>query len=232
MLTNEGGRAMTPIQAAFAKYCADTTIAIVDHDERSLESLVALIGERIPQCTIAWTATDGMAAIKRCLSAASSPNLLMLDLSLEGLQGPSVCRRIRRRNATTIILGITSFSLEPYRRDMRDAGAQGVISKNDASALTDAIIGLLMKRTVFDGFESPMAAHARIIHEPAAVELTPREEQLMEYIAATGASTEELSRAFGISQETVRKHTHNIIRKLKAPSLLKAVILWRDARRA
>ncbi|MFC5221329.1 response regulator [Bifidobacterium leontopitheci] len=217
-------------QLEFAEYCGNSTVAIVDNDKNSSQFIVNSIHEHIPLCSVLWTDTDGRNAIDLCLDKSTAPDLLLLDMSLEGVQGPSVCRRIRRRDGTVKILAISSFSLNSYRQVIRDAGAQGIVSKNNIRLMLETMICLLVKSPALEGFESAMTAHVRISHEPNGSRLTVREEELLDYVAATGASNEDVSARFGISVETVRKHLNHIIHKLHVTNLLQAVISWRNTR--
>ena len=77
-------------------YCVDARVAIVDNDERALESVVSLFADRLTQIDVIWSTTDGLRAITTDKEHELKPDLLLLDMSSEGIQGPSVCRGIRR----------------------------------------------------------------------------------------------------------------------------------------
>ena len=70
-------------------------IALVDNDPRALDSLSAVIACKVPTAYVVWTATSGDEAIERCQDANSNVSLLILDMSMGGLQGPATCRRLR-----------------------------------------------------------------------------------------------------------------------------------------
>lgn len=70
-------------------------VALVDNDPRALESLRLLIEAKVPTAYVVWTATSGDEAIERCQRNDDNLNLLVLDMSMEGLQGPAICHRIR-----------------------------------------------------------------------------------------------------------------------------------------
>lgn len=70
-------------------------VALVDNDPRALESLSLLIEAKVPTAYVVWTATSGDEAIERCQRNDDNLNLLVLDMSMEGLQGPAICHRIR-----------------------------------------------------------------------------------------------------------------------------------------
>lgn len=99
-------------------------IALVDNDPRALESLSYLIEAKVPTAYVVWTATSGNEAIERCQETGNNLSLLILDMSMEGLQGPATCRRIRLVDRHLPILGVTSFSIRSYRDKLMEAGAQ------------------------------------------------------------------------------------------------------------
>lgn len=84
-------------------------IALVDNDPRALDSLSAVIASKVPTAYVVWTATSGGEAIERCQDANGHVSLLILDMSMEGLQGPATCRRLRLMGQRMPILGATSF---------------------------------------------------------------------------------------------------------------------------
>lgn len=84
-------------------------IALVDNDPRALDSLSAVIACKVPTAYVVWTAPSGDEAIERCQDANSNVSLLILDMSMEGLQGPATCRRLRLMGKHMPILGATSF---------------------------------------------------------------------------------------------------------------------------
>lgn len=86
-------------------------IALVDNDPRALDSLSAVIASKVPTAYVVWTATSGCEAIERCQDANGHVSLLILDMSMEGLQGPATCRRLRLMGQRMPILGATSFSI-------------------------------------------------------------------------------------------------------------------------
>ena len=158
-------------------------IALVDNDPRALESLSYLIEAKVPTAYVVWTATSGNEAIERCQETGNNLSLLILDMSMEGLQGPATCRRIRLVDRHLPILGVTSFSIRSYRDKLMEAGAQGLISKEDSDQLAQAI-ERLCGGSVMEGFESPALANLRISREDeTSPQLTVREEQIISLCA-------------------------------------------------
>lgn len=90
-------------------------ILLVDDDKIVVEALTDLFKRILPAVSIVDSATSGVEALELFASNADQYALVLLDMSLEGMQGPEVCRRMRLMDCFTPILGMTSFSLNRYR---------------------------------------------------------------------------------------------------------------------
>lgn len=161
---------MKPTKSASTPIPKIHRVALVDNDPRALESLSLLIEAKVSTAYVVWTTTSGDEAIERCQRNDDNLNLLILDMSMEGLQGPAICHRIRLMDRHLPILGITSFSINSYRSRLMEAGAQGLIGKEDSVQLAKAI-ERLCGGDVMEGFESPALANVRVRREE---ETSPR----------------------------------------------------------
>lgn len=183
-------------------------IALVDNDPRALDSLSAVIASKVPTAYVVWTATSGCEAIERCQDANGHVSLLILDMSMEGLQGPATCRRLRLMGQRMPILGATSFSINSYRDKLVEAGAQGLVGKENADQLAQ-IIMRMCNGEVMEGFEPPALANLRISREAETTPaLTVREEQIIS-LCAEGMLDRDIAERLGISEATIRKHMQN-----------------------
>ena len=184
-------------------------IALVDNDPRALDSLSAVIACKVPTAYVVWTATSGDEAIERCQDANSNVSLLILDMSMEGLQGPATCRRLRLMGKHMPILGATSFSIKSYRDKLVEAGAQGLVGKENADQLAQ-IIMRMCNGEVMEGFEPPALANLRISREAETTPaLTVREEQIIS-LCAEGMLDRDIAERLGISEATIRKHMQSM----------------------
>ncbi len=68
------------------------TVVIVDDDASFVNALARMVSERRPDARV-LTALDGFAG--GMLVAAERPDLLLLDVHMNGMDGVEVCRRIR-----------------------------------------------------------------------------------------------------------------------------------------
>jgi len=77
------------------QYVQDTEILIVDDNPNNLKLLRTLIFEEGYKVRLA---TSGQMAINSCLS--SPPNLILLDISMPGMDGFEVCQAIKNNKST------------------------------------------------------------------------------------------------------------------------------------
>ena len=99
------------------------------------------------------------------------------------MQGLASCRRLRLMGKHMPILGATSFSIKSYRDKLVEAGAQGLVGKENADQLAQ-IIMRMCNGEVMEGFETPALANLRISREAeTAPSLTVREEQIISLCA-------------------------------------------------
>ncbi|NMN01192.1 Two component transcriptional regulator [Bifidobacterium sp. DSM 109958] len=203
------------------------SVGVVDNDIRSLDSLRLIVEELVPDSRVPWTAVDGEDVIIRCFDETTRPDMLLLDLSLEGLQGPTVCRILRGRLDVMPILAVTSYSLNRYRDECIRAGAQGLVSKNVEADIAEAI-GTVRRDGVFgDGFETADVAHKRLAGSPRREDerLSPQEMAVMDMLAE-GMDDAEIADRLRISASTLRKHVQHAKTKLHAATRVQAVVKW------
>ena len=90
-------------------------------------------------------ATDGTDGLRRAL--ASTPDAVVLDLLMPGLDGLEVCRRIRRRGDRTPILILTARDGVESRVEGLDAGADDYLVKPFALEELLARVRALVRRS-------------------------------------------------------------------------------------
>lgn len=129
----------------------------------------------------------------------------MADMSMELIPGKTVIRRIRRVDDTMALLAMTSFSRDAFGDIAAQAGAQGIVDKNDER---DIATGL---RCVADGgmygpygFESANLAGFRIASSRLTWDETvsDRELQVMDLVAE-GLTDDAIARRLAITPATV-----------------------------
>ena len=150
------------------------------------------------------------------------PNLALLDLGLPDGSGISVIEAIRAKVPGCRVLVFTVFEDRASVLNTLKAGADGYILKD-----TTADMVLAHVRATLAG-ETPISARAAshllslVRNEPVVPHLSPRERELLEYLAR-GLSRKEAARIMGLSPYTVAEYVQGIYRKLQVKSRGEAV---------
>jgi CheY-like chemotaxis protein len=100
------------------------------------------------------TAGDGEEGIR--VAALSNPDLILMDLSMPGLDGLGATRKIREHpNLRPVpVVAVTAFNTEGFKRAAHDAGIDGYITKPiDFERLDDLVRSLLPVKRSDEGEE-------------------------------------------------------------------------------
>jgi len=194
-------------------------VLIVDDHPVVRQGLVALLSVQ-DDMAVAGEAGDGPAAIS--LAASASPDVVLLDLKLPGLDGVAVLAELAGKYRVLVLTSAT----DPQWADraLRE-GASGVVYKDiDPDALVRAI------RSVHDGnVLLAVGAAASLRGGPGGRRgwldaLTPREREVLAHITA-GRSNREIARALQVSEKTVKAHVSSVLAKLGVQDRTQAAVL-------
>lgn len=159
---------------------------------------------------VAGSARDGSEALS--MTCTLLPDVLILDLSMPGLDGFEVTRRVRDLRLDVKVLVLSMHKDSGSIRRALDLGADGYIMKEDAFDELAKAIEVVMGG---ERFLSPpvRAAVNRMAGDPEVESLTGRERQVVSLIAA-GKSTREIASELGIGIKTVETHRQHVMEKL------------------
>lgn len=173
--------------------------------------------------TVGETA-DGVDALRMIDTLA--PDVVILDIGLEKLDGLTVLKRITRTKANTRVLVFTSQAKENYATRCLQAGASGFVSKNEP-------VGKLIKaiETIADGYVFFPKDSMPLLGKPEPSgdleDLTDRELQILRLLAE-GFSNVEIASRLSLSHKTVSGHKVNIQTKLGVTSGIELVDIARQ----
>jgi FixJ family two-component response regulator len=184
-------------------------VFVVDDDiyvRESLELLIASAG---------WNAkTFASAAEFLAHPCAPVPSCLVLDLSLPGLSGLELQKRISGERADLPIIFITGHVDVPKTVQAMKAGAVEFLTKpfSDEALLSAIRLGIERSRAVL-GQKAEMQELQRCY-----ASLTRREQQVMSLVVS-GLLNKQVGGELGISEITVKAHRGQVMQKMKADSL-------------
>jgi DNA-binding NarL/FixJ family response regulator len=124
-------------------------VLIVDDHEIVREGISQLIARSRPEWLICGQASNGEQAIE--LVQTLTPDVVVLDISMPKVNGLQVAAKIAAMQLRCRVLMFTMHESERLARDVRAAGAQGVVLKSQAARdLIRAMDHLLAGETFFD----------------------------------------------------------------------------------
>jgi DNA-binding NarL/FixJ family response regulator len=170
----------------------------------------------------AWTvaeAENGLRALE--LLRNGNFDLAVVDLSMPGMSGLELLRRIRQEFARLPVLILSTHSEEQYAMRAFRAGAKGYVTKDLAAHELDLAV-----RKVADGgtYVSPSLAERMVLQLNGSFE-APRHDQLSDRELdvtrrlVAGQRPTDIANELHLSIKTVSTHKSRILERLQLPNL-------------
>lgn len=221
-----------PRQAAIDGAAMSPISVLVVDDQELVRSGFVMILQRRDDLEVVGEAVDGREAV--AAAARLQPDVILMDIRMPGLSGIDATRQIRRTDAKTKILMLTTFDDDQLVLEAMGAGADGFVLKDlRPDELADAV------RTVHGGgtplspriarglVDRALSGTARVADADAINGLTARERDVL-ILIARGAANAEVARELVISETTVKSHVASILRKLGVRDRVQAVVAAYD----
>jgi DNA-binding NarL/FixJ family response regulator len=192
-------------------------VVVADDHRLFRQGLIGLMHTRPDLVQVIGEANTGAEAVR--LAAELRPDLILMDISMPGLDGLQAARAIRQSQPDIAVVMLTASELDVHLYEAVQLGAAGYLLKSlDAAelfellesvahgeaALTRALAARLLKSVAWHSANPGDAVDA----------LTEREVEVLRLVAQ-GASNPQIAAALTITVNTVKVHLRNILDKLQ-----------------
>ncbi|MBI2960452.1 MAG: response regulator transcription factor [Betaproteobacteria bacterium] len=192
-------------------------IVIVDDHTLLRAGLKALL-EKDPGIEVVGEADNGRDAVR--VVGQLAPNLVLMDLTMPGMNGIEAVTEIKRRYPEVRVLVMTLHKAEDYIRASLQAGADGYILKDATQEeFRVAIRSVMLGKTYLSMDVSGKVVSGYLGGGKASASasvydtLTHREREVLKLVAE-GKSNKYIAEYLSLSVKTVEKHRSNLMSKL------------------
>jgi DNA-binding NarL/FixJ family response regulator len=211
-------------------------ILIVDDHPLTRDALAALLEQH--EFTVVAQAADGHEAIERAREL--HPDLVLLDLSMPGLDGLEALPRLRAAAPGCEVVVLTASGTEENLLGAIRGGAAGYLLKSEPpERIVDFLRGVARGEAALSGaiarrlLDQVRDGHGGVSGVPDAIAstLSAREVEVL-LLLDEHLGTDEIAKRLYISEHTVRSHVKSLLRKLGASSRREALEALASARAA
>lgn len=195
---------------------------ILADDHRILrEGLQALFKNKTGMEVVA-EAKDGREAVR--LARDFSPDVIIMDISMPGLNGIEATRRIIAEHPKIKVVALSMHSSRRFVVEMFKAGASGYLLKDcDFEELVYAINTVMDDQLYISASISSIMikdyVHTLKSYDYSVYSiLTPREREVLQLIAE-GKTTAKIASLLSLSEKTVETHRRQLMHKLNLYSV-------------
>lgn len=198
-------------------FAAPVRILLAD-DHAILRTGLKLMLSNVPNLEVVAEATDGATALQ--LTEAHRPDLVIMDITMPGMNGIEATYELKRRLPSTRILMLTMHENEEMLFRTVQAGAAGYVLKKSAdSELLDAIHQVMAGETFLRPEMAKQVIRDYLDRVDAGEEaqsfetLTEREQEVLKFLAE-GLTNKQVAEKLVLSIRTVETHRMRIMDKL------------------
>lgn len=196
-------------------------VLLVDDHTMFREALRAMLAHAAGMAVVG-EASDG--AQVEALVGSLQPDVVVMDVSMPGMNGIDTTRRLRARQPGLRVIALSAFVYKRFVLDMLHAGAIGYVSK---SAAGEELVRAIQQASHGKTYLCSEAAAALTdavtgqstgAHNAPKNPLSRREKEVLSLLAE-GHSTGRVASSLHIAPSTAETHRRNIMRKLELHNL-------------
>jgi two-component system invasion response regulator UvrY len=160
---------------------------------------------------------SGENACELVLNQSVSFDILVIDLTMQGISGIEATRRILEQKPDTKILGLSAHEDPSYIRHMLHAGASAYLSKRSApDSLIQAIRAVANGNLFVDPHLKELISERLHSDDKNPIDILSEKEFEVFIYLAKGKSANEIAELLHVSPRTTGTHLYNIKQKLNA----------------
>jgi DNA-binding NarL/FixJ family response regulator len=206
-------------------------ILVVD-DHPIVRQGLALLINREPDLVVCGEAEEAMGALH--VLASARPDVLIVDISLNGPDGLDLLKTIRTTHPTLPVLILSMHDESIYAERALRAGANGYIMKQEATEKVLVAVRRILSGEVYvsDRIANKMLKHyitgSGTLRNSSIADLSDRELEVFRLIGE-GHGTRQIAEELHISIKTVESYQAHIKEKLSlrsARELMQHAIQW------
>ena len=184
-------------------------VLLVDDHALMRAGLRALIDDA-DDMRVVGAAADGAAALE--LARKLNPDVVLMDLSMPGLDGAEATRRMTAELPDVQVLVLTSFADGETVVRALDAGAAGYLLKDaEPASLVEAVRAVASGQSPLDPRVARTYLSTRRV--TAGPELTDREREVLSLVGM-GLANKQIARRLGIREGTVKAHLTRVFQQI------------------
>ena len=205
-------------------------LLIVDDHPAFRRGLELMLSD-VDDIEVVAQAASGEEAVE--LAVQATPDVVLMDLRMPGLDGIESTRRLKRLHSSLSVVVLTMFEDDASVFAAMRAGARGYVLKGaDQDEIERAVRAAAAGEAIF----GPAIADRVILHfaqggdHPRATfpSLTQREREVLSLIA-NGKGNAAIAHELGINLKTVRNHVSNVFTKLHVSDRASAIVKARES---
>lgn len=202
--------------SAEPRFESDTRLLLADDHVLVAQGIERLLLECFPQVDTVRSGADVVEAVQR-----GGIDLVISDISMEGMSGIDALREVRRAGYDTPFVFLTMHASPEIAAEAIRAGASGYVLKTSAGEeLVRAISTVMSGRT----YVTPtLAARAIAGASPAAgPNLTGKQRDILVRVSQ-GLRSKQIAFELGLSVRTVESHKYAMMQELEVHSTVELV---------
>lgn len=211
-------------------------VLLVDDDALVRAGLRLMLGGAV-DIEVVGEAADG-ADVPR-LAAAYSPDVVLMDIRMPGVDGLAATEALRGRQQPPEVIVLTTFNTDEHVLRALRAGAAGFVLKDTAPreiveavrrvAAGEPVLSAAVTRQLIDQVAGDTGQPARAREQLASL---GERERAVALAVGQGKSNAEIAAELYMSVPTVKTHVSRILAKLALNNRVQIALLVHDARTA